>query len=257
MPDTEANRIAQVYQQYLAQDLERSRWSDANAGNEAIQRERDAAVKRMLAEAGFMPLTACRILEVGCGWGKVLAELVRWGALPRNVLGIDLIPEAIEFARRQHPDIQFEVANGEEIPFEATSFDLVVFYTVFSSILDDRVALQVAAEARRVLRPGGAIVWYDFRLNNPRNRHVRGVPRAVIRHLFPGLEARLHRVTVVPPLARRLGQYTSRLYPVLATLPFLLTHYAGLLIKPRSEHANRARTCPAETSGPAKIGVDE
>ena len=81
----------------------------------------------------------------------------------------------------------------------------------------------------RVLRVGGGVLWYDFRFNNPANRNVRGMGRRSIIRLFPNFELRLQSLTLLPPLARRLGPLTSVLYPALARLPFLRTHWLGLL----------------------------
>ena len=92
-----------------------------------------------------------------------------------------------------------------------------------------QMARNVAAELVRVLKPGGGILWYDFRVNNPRNPHVCGQTIAHIRHLFPQLQTDLRTVTLLPPLARRLGRTTGALYPVLARLPWLRTHYIGLI----------------------------
>ena len=89
----------------------------------------------------------------------------------------------------------------------------------------------VAAEVARILRSGGAVVWYDFRMNNPFNPHVRGISRKGVRRLFPEYDSRLMTVTLLPPLARRAGSLTDVLYPWLASLPFLRSHYLGVLIK--------------------------
>jgi hypothetical protein len=90
----------------------------------------------------------------------------------------------------------------------------------------------LSREINRVLRSGGAVVWYDFRMNNPFNPHVRGISRKGIRNLFPGFQSRLVSITLMPPLARRLGALTELLYPGFASLPFLRSHYLGLLVKP-------------------------
>lgn len=142
------------------------------------------------------------------------------------------MPERIALAQESFPDIQFQVGNAEHLAFPGAYFDLVLLYTVFSSILDIRMARNVAQEVSRVLKPGGAIVWYDFRYNNPRNPHVRGLKRAALGALFPDFQFGLHTITLFPPLARRLGPLTSVLYPALAAIPCLRTHYLGLLQKP-------------------------
>lgn len=86
-------------------------------------------------------------------------------------------------------------------------------------------------EVNRVLKPGGAIVWYDFIYNNPSNPHVRGISHTAIQKLFPQFRLILHKITLLPPLARRLGPFTPYLYPLLAAIPWFRTHYLGLLIK--------------------------
>ena len=110
----------------------------------------------------------------------------------------------------------------------------VVVSTVFSSILEPGLAKAISDSITRVLRPGGSVLLYDFRYRNPSNKHVHGVGRAEIAALFPGFVANLELVTLLPPLARRLGPLTPALYPVLAAIPRLRTHHVGLLEKPRS-----------------------
>ena len=94
------------------------------------------------------------------------------------------------------------------------------------------MASNVSREVDRILRSGGAVLWYDFRMNNPFNRHVRGISRKEVHRLFPGYHASLNTLTVLPPLARRAGRLTDLLYPFLASMPFLRSHYLGVLVKP-------------------------
>jgi SAM-dependent methyltransferase len=227
----EVDRLRRVYQQYAEKGFGSTKWSGANPGNRAIRFERDLKTRDCLRRAGFFPLGSRRILDVGCGTGEQLARFAAWGGVPTLLAGVDLIPERIGIARENHPDIDFQVANAECLPFAASSFHLVSVSTVFTSILDCEMATRVAAEITRVLTPGGAVLWYDFRINNPVNRHVRGISRRDIRKLFPGFRVVLDTVSLLPPLARRLGVFTNLLYRPLAALPFLRSHYLGLLLK--------------------------
>jgi hypothetical protein len=93
------------------------------------------------------------------------------------------------------------------------------------------MAINIVSEINRVLAPGGAIVWYDFRMNNPFNRNVRGMTRRKIQSLFSGFGMTWEAISLLPPLARRLGHLTGRLYVPLSSLPFLRTHLLGLLTK--------------------------
>src|SRR5690606_16237729 len=103
-----------------------------------------------------------------------------------------------------------------------------VTFTVFSSIPDPSIRRNLADEIRRVLRPGGAVLWYDMRLPSP-NRSVRPLGRSDVAELFPGMAVRLESTTVLPPLARRLGDQDRRLYPLLRTLPPLRSHLFGVI----------------------------
>jgi hypothetical protein len=61
----------------------------------------------------------------------------------------------------------------------------------------------------RILKPGGAILWFDFRVNNPANPHMCGVAAREIRSLFAGCEIALYcdgtaaRAAVLPHTLRR------------------------------------------------------
>ncbi len=230
--DSEVQRLNDVYRDYSDRKLGSSKWSLANPGNQAILHERDYLLRKLLHNSGFLPLGDRRILDLGCGVGNVLANLQKWGARPENLVGVDLLAERICMARQRFPQISFHQANAEALPFPDAAFDLVLLFTVFSSILSQQMSLNVASQVSRVLRSGGAIIWYDFRFNNPFNPNVRAMVRNGIRRLFPQFALRLQAVTLVPQLARRLGLFAPRFYPVLAKIPFLRTHYLGLLIKP-------------------------
>jgi SAM-dependent methyltransferase len=190
--------------------------------------EREREVLRIFRTELQAPLSAQRILDVGCGNGAWLGDLVRWGADPAKVVGVDPLPARVERARQNAPSgVRVELANGTALPFADAAFDLAILSTVVSSIADGEVAMAVAREARRVLRPGGLILWYDFFVGNPRNRDVRGVTRGEIEHLFPGALIRLHRITLAPPLARIVAPRSLALAKLLGAIPLLRTHYLG------------------------------
>jgi ubiquinone/menaquinone biosynthesis C-methylase UbiE len=229
---TEVDRIQGVYREYAVRGLGESKWSVANPGNQALQRECDGKLQQLLRQFGYFPLRDRRILDVGCGAGERLATMEEWGAGAKNLFGVDLMPERIEAARSHHPGINFELANAEELPFADRTFHLAAVFTVFTSILDQRMAANISRELDRVLVSGGALIWYDFRIHNPLNRHVRGISRKGIARLFPGYEMNVRSISLLPLLARRLGGLTRLLYPALSSLPFLRSHYLGLLVKP-------------------------
>ncbi|MGO8676685.1 MAG: class I SAM-dependent methyltransferase [Limisphaerales bacterium] len=230
--DPEVQRIQRVYAGYAARGVAESKWSLANPGNAAMREERMRVLARTLGRAGFASLTNRKILEIGCGQGRVLGELAALGAAPSLLSGVDLLPDRIESARRACPLADLRVADARSLPFAAGSFDLVAAFTVFSSVLDPEIARNIAREMDRVLKPGGAAVCYDFKYNNPRNPSVRGVRRSCLESCFPGFSCHWQSLTLLPPLARKLGALTAFAYPVLAAIAPLRTHFLGLLVKP-------------------------
>ena len=228
---TEAERIARVYREYQENDAVQLRWSTDNPGNQAIFRERQRVLADLLKQSGLLPLQGRRILEIGCGSGAVLASLRNLGAQNTDLYGADLLADRVADAAKTHPTINFLTSNGTSLPFADQQFDFVLIYTVFSSILDADMRNHVATEAWRVLCRGGAIVWYDFRYNNPRNPHVRGQSKQNITELFPHATPHLRTVTLLPPLARRLGIGIELLYPLLSHIPIVRSHYIGVLLR--------------------------
>jgi ubiquinone/menaquinone biosynthesis C-methylase UbiE len=230
---TEVERLTEVYREYRDRGWGETKWSSTNTGNQAMLRERQSKLNQLLRRSSFLPLDQRRILDVGCGTGEMLAGLQTWGAQLENLFGVDLLPDRIQRAKEKFPQISFQQVNAEALPFADGFFDLVSVCTVFSSILDHHMARNVGHEINRILRGGGAVIWYDFRVNSPFNRHVRAMSRQAVRTLFPGFDLHLVPITLLPPLARRLGRLTDRLYTHLAAVAFLRSHYLGILVKPQ------------------------
>jgi ubiquinone/menaquinone biosynthesis C-methylase UbiE len=226
---SETDRIKQAYSN--RDERTNARWDLRNAGNQRILAERQSLTRWLLQHEGWLPLGDRRVLDVGSGGGTELAWFRELGASESSLVGIDLLPERVEVARRAYPKLEFLAGNAEHLPFPDGSFDLVVAYTIFSSILDREMAVNVASEIWRVMRPGAGLLWYDFRYDSPANRSVRGVGAGRVRELFPDLNGRLIGVTLLPPLARRLGPLTAIAYPALASIPPLRSHLLGLLRK--------------------------
>jgi SAM-dependent methyltransferase len=105
-----------------------------------------------------------RVLDLGCGDGRVAAELASAGA---RVSGVDPAAAAVERARAAHPelDLHAPLADGR-LPLGDCSFDVVVCLQVLQHVVDTQLLL---SEARRVLVPGGllavAVPWHG-RLKN-------------------------------------------------------------------------------------------
>ena len=229
--DREADRIRRVYGAYDEDPRVQARRDPDNRANVLIDRERVVAVDRALEGVGTVRLATADVLDVGCGAGDELERLVARGADRRRCHGIDLLPDRVEEARRRLPGVDIREGDARELPFPDATMDVVVLKVVLSSVLDPEVTARIATEVDRVLRPGGAVVWYDNRYPNPLNRHVRGISPRELARLFPGYEQRLRPVTVVPPLARRFDRAADHAYSTLNRMPLLRVRFAGVLVK--------------------------
>lgn len=224
-------KLKEVYARRQADPSVRKRYTLFEPGNLFLLQSREREILRTLRMAGMTELAEKRILDVGCGTGSELRRFLEYGALPENLYGVDLLPDRVELARRLNPALHLECLDAQQLPYDDQTFDLVLLFTVFSSVLSDSVRQAIAEEVLRVLRPGGAILWYDFWLN-PTNPDTRGVSLKEIKKLFPGCRYRLKRVTLAPPLARRLVPFSYLLATLLEKIPWLCTHYLGLILKP-------------------------
>jgi ubiquinone/menaquinone biosynthesis C-methylase UbiE len=224
----EESRIRDVYAQRSTGDL----YSRFNPAHLFMVQERERYFLHLLSKFGCSALAAKKILEIGCGNGGLLRDFIEWGARPENISGIELIPERIAEAKTLCPQtISIQQGNAAEIGFPDETFDLVVQSTVFTSVLDAKIKRKIASEMRRVLKPSGLIIWYDFSVDNPKNKNVKGVNAREIRRLFEECDIYLKRITLAPPIVRRLAAHSWFLCYLLSQFPFLCTHYIGVIKK--------------------------
>jgi SAM-dependent methyltransferase len=233
--DREAQRIRDVYERRASRALD-SRYDYYRPANLFIYQSRERALTRLLDNAGLLPLTGRSVLDAGCGDGGVLRDLVRLGATPACLTGVDLLPERIEHARELTPGARLEVMDAQALPFPDQDFGLVLGFTLLSSVTDPAARARVASEMSRVCARDGAIVLYDFWIN-PFNRDVRALSRKAVSELFPGWEATLRSVTLAPPIVRALAPLPGGWVActLLEVLPFLRTHFLVALRPPARE----------------------
>ena len=228
-PHDEPAAVAARY----AQRVDDGRYDPLRPEVMLARQERERTLIGLLRRHLCKPLRDLDLLEVGCGSGDNLLELLRLGADPARLVGSELLPERVAAARARLPAASVvHAGDATALPFDAACFDLVLQVTVFSSLLDDAFQQRLADRMWHWLRPGGAVLWYDFTWDNPRNRHVRGVPMARVRALFPQATIEARRVTLAPPIGRRVAALHPALWRAFNGLPLLRTHRLAWIGKP-------------------------
>lgn len=158
-------------------------------------------------ELDRIPLPAgARIVDLGCGSGRLLDSLARRG----QVSALDMNPDSVEIAKsRGHEDVQ--VGKVEALPWEDDTFDLLTSLDVLEHTADDRIAL---AEYGRVVKPGGHLLItvpaYEalWSSHDVQNQHYRRYDR-------PGLRALAGDVGLV---VERMTYFNSLLLPAAAAV---------------------------------------
>jgi ubiquinone/menaquinone biosynthesis C-methylase UbiE len=226
----ERTRLAAYYQLRRDPSIV-SRYSYFHPGHlfRAQHLERDLLAA--LARHGFTELRPRRILDVGCGDGSHLRRLVAYGADPGRLVGVDILPERVATAREMDPSLDIRCEDASDLPFPDHMFDMVFQMTVFSLIFDLAKLQRVAAEISRVLRPGGAVISYDFRIARDR-RQTRPIRSDELATLFPGFDVDARRVTLAPPIARALAGPCWVACELLELLAPLRSHELVVLRKP-------------------------
>jgi SAM-dependent methyltransferase len=118
---------------------------------------------------------SARILDFGCGYGRLSGELHGRGY--EAVEGIDFSPALIDRARTQWPGLSFSVVDtAGRLPYPDESFDAVLLFAVLTCIPTDAGQSALIDELHRLLRPGAVLYLSDWCLqSDERNRERYGV----------------------------------------------------------------------------------
>lgn len=201
-----------------------------------LMERRHRQYDRLLRETGLLPLADRRVLDVGSGRNEwLVACRQQWGHTGGELCGIDLLEERVERGLAEFPDLDLRAGSADALPWPDEYFDLVHQGMLLTSILDEGLRRKMVAEMRRVTRPGGHLLWYDF-VWNPINRHAQGISAGQIsREYFPNWRVvASRRVTLVPPLARLLLRLGEPLVDLAESLRALNFWHLALLEKPRT-----------------------
>ena len=111
-----------------------------------------------------------KILDVGCGYGRVLNQLSEAGYKSLN--GVDFSSGMIDRGKRLYPELDLSVNEGGRLPFKDRSMDAVLLIAVLTCIASSEDQKNLIKEIKRVLKPGGFLYINDYMLNSD-ERNIR------------------------------------------------------------------------------------
>lgn len=127
--------------------------------------------QRLLALSGVRPGES--LLDVGCGTGTLAILAKETVGRSGTVCAVDASAQMLARARskavRAGVEIRFENAAAQSLPFSDSSFDLALG-TMMLHHLGRAARRELAAELRRVVRPGGRVLLVDFAGREARRR---------------------------------------------------------------------------------------
>jgi len=144
-------------------------------------------------------LSGGRLLEVGCGSGKMLKGMADLGW---QVEGIDFDPVAVENSRRK--GLKVGTGSLEDLQYPENWFDAITMSHVIEHVHDP---LDLLKECRRILKPGGRLSLVTPNINSAGHR-IYG--RSWF-HLDPPRHLRIFTAASLETLLQRAGFHTTRI----------------------------------------------
>lgn len=128
---------------------------------EKMYSSRDVLRRRALVRAALAAQPGDAVLDVGCGPGFYVSEILDEVGADGRVVGVDASPQMLAVAAARvagRENVEFRESDATSIPVDDAAFDRALCVQVLEYVDDATAAL---AEMRRALRPGGRIVVWD------------------------------------------------------------------------------------------------
>jgi len=155
--------------------------------NRLLSLRRDVYWRREMAAALTVPESG-RVLDVACGTGDVMIELMHQEKAGKHIIGLDFAPEMIGVARRKlharaaicRTDLL--AGNGLSLPFLPGTFDAITIAFGIRNIMDRKAALR---EFFTHLKPGGHLAVLE--LSTPRPRFLKYLYAVYFERILPAI----------------------------------------------------------------------
>ncbi len=126
-----------------------------------------------------------RIVEPGCGTGRLTEILADFVGTDGLVMALDISPKMVEACRRRlgaRRNVKIQCAAVEEFPFPKEAFDMVICHNVFPHFDDKTTVLNILSFA---LKPDGKFMVFHFLNSSGINEHHRKAHPSLVNDLMP------------------------------------------------------------------------
>src|SRR6185312_7939525 len=163
IPGSKSDDPQFVRTDYARQAAARGSSSDCTMQDE-VTRERELSAIHEFLQLLAGDAQCRRVLEIGCGNGFLLSQIVEWFGDRFHLVGVDATPEMIEIARSRRLNGDILVGDVRTLDFADGAFDALISERVLINLLTETDQLRAFAELARVVRPGGfALLVEGFR----------------------------------------------------------------------------------------------
>lgn len=150
----------EIVSHYRSQALQHGTKAISTMPDEVVKDKEEQAILAFLARFAHAQ-DYHRLLEVGCGNGRLLSIIRARFRSAFTLTGLDLTPEMMAIARELNPDANLAVGDVLETGFDNCTFDVLIAERVFINLLDEERQVLAYREMARVLRPGGVAVLIE------------------------------------------------------------------------------------------------
>jgi len=162
MIGNEEKRLNEVFDNYYYKGLSSTNIKEQINNNTIIDLFNEFMLMSQVTHSMFNNnkenLPSLRILDAGCGNGRMLRKICELGAEQTNCYGIDLSKDIINYAEENSPTgITYSSGDIKTMSYNDNAFDIIFNLGVLIHIKDNNYIKEIAKEFYRVLKPGGLV----------------------------------------------------------------------------------------------------